>query len=126
MSVSPEQQRETFAAELREAWRTIVNLELMRCAGLMNLVPYGETDMAKLPVNVHTIAVRLVSSLVLEASQQEIALGRRAKRTLQMVVRRIHNTLKPFARRGEFYVEHLVGDAAIQREARVRLAGDGS
>lgn len=126
MSAQPTATAELYPAALRVYWHDLVKRELMRTAGLMNLVPYGETDISKLPANVHTIALKLVGEQLLEACRQETVLGRRSARTWRMVCRQIHITLAPFARRGEFYVEHLVGDAETRREARVRLEGDGS
>lgn len=125
MSAQPEQQRETIPAELRAHWRGYLTHRLMLIAANVNLVPVGETDIAKLPPHVHPVALRLRDDLITRSCRAEMLLGSRRPRIARNAEAELWGALRPFAQRGHFYVEHLVGDAATQREARIRLAGDG-
>lgn len=122
----PVAQPESFPPAMREYWRTWVTRECMRSAACLNLVPYGESQLARLPVGVHATAVKLCADLVTRACRAEAARGgRRHPKIAHLALTELWRGLKPFTQRGEFYVEHLVGPVNVQREFGLRC-GDAA
>jgi len=122
VNASPSDVTDRFPAEMRTRWRAIVVREVMSCAVLFNLVDEGATDLAQLPADAHAMVVRLVDELVRKACTEEKRAGK-LPGTQRRVIACVHNGMKPFARRGQFYVEHLIGQSAVQREFDLRIEG---
>lgn len=114
----------TISPDMRARWHDYITGRLMLAAGRLNIVPYDETDFSKLPADVHKLATLLRDDMRTRACIREIKAGSAHPRIGQIVEAELWNALKPFGRRGPFYVEHLVGDAETQREARIRFSVD--
>ncbi len=93
---------------IRNHWHSVITAECMRCAALLNLVPWGETDLRNLPANVHDFAFKFCADLLNQICKAEIDSGQRPQRFEQEVAQDVWNALKPFAVKGEHYVDHLI------------------
>jgi hypothetical protein len=115
-SDTPDAQPPIDPAAIRNHWHSVILSECMRCAALLNLVPWGESDIRKLPANVHEFALRFCADLLERMCKAELALKYRPQRLEKQVAQDVWNALKPFAVKGEHYVGHLAPTADVPRE----------
>jgi hypothetical protein len=57
---------------IQARWNSIITDTLMRHAGNLKLVPYGEKSRAKLPVECHTVIARLCDELLEQACKDTV------------------------------------------------------
>jgi hypothetical protein len=96
--------------ELRNFWRSVVIGTCMRNSALLNIVPWGEANLGKLPPTVYEVAMAKCSELQEWACDAERTNGQRTPGLEQHINTELWNTLRPWAReRGEFYTGHLTG-----------------
>ena len=109
--------------EVRAFWFEELTHSVMLAASYLNLVPYGTKELGKLPSTVHELAVRKIADLVEQCARYDVQTQRRRRDVLRSrAYSEIWRTLRPFTRRGEFYVEHIIGDAQTRQEFEDRTA----
>lgn len=67
---------------LRAIWKMQITKQCMTDAALCSLVPWGTTDIGRLPGNVIHAAQSLVHELTAEAARAELARGLRARKDI--------------------------------------------
>lgn len=90
---------EVVANAVRNHWASQVIATCLRNAALLNLVPYGETDLQRLPANVRDITIRKCRELRDEATRSELEFGQRREQIERFVNTELWNALKPFGLR---------------------------
>ena len=77
-------------------WQSVVTATCLRHAALLNLLPWGETDLAKLPAHVYPFAFRKCAELRDRAIDAELKLGTRPRQLERLVNAELWNALKTF------------------------------
>lgn len=96
----------------RNYWRSVIQGTCMRHAALLNLVPYGESKLERLPTSaMYEIAERQCRELLDWACDSERTAGQRTSGMEQHINATLWNLMTPWARpNGEFYTGHLSGN----------------
>lgn len=92
--------------QVRIRWRSIVTAECMKCAGLLNIVPYGELRLEQLQGDLYRLATAKCTDVVDQCCQKQQA-GVLTKDIEGYVNQQLWNFLTPWRRVGEHYVGHL-------------------
>jgi hypothetical protein len=102
----------------RKYWRSVIHGTCMRHAALLNLVPWGETRLERMPTNeIYELAERQCRELLDWACDSERTAGQRTPGIEQHVNQTLWNLLKPWARqKGEFDTSHL--SANVPRDTK--------
>ena len=82
----------------REYWRSVVTRTCLRHAALLNIVPWGTSEMRALPSDVYEVAMRKCRELLDWACDTERKQGQRTPGIEQSVNAELWHLLKPYKR----------------------------